>query len=54
MGEYADLMIDGESCSLCGVNFEESHGYPVACKSCWNQLSKADHKNFQKATEREI
>ena len=49
MGEYADMMIDGESCSLCGCNFEKSHGYPVVCSNCWKKLSKEDRKNHQKA-----
>ena len=35
MGEIADDMIDGFMCSWCGVYFENDHGYPVACDSCW-------------------
>lgn len=45
MGEIADDMIDGRCCALCGEYFiaEDinghdkgySHGYPVACNSCW-------------------
>ena len=44
MGEIADDMIDGSSCSLCGCYFKDpdskepkgySHGYPVYCKDCW-------------------
>ena len=43
MGEVADDMIDGSSCSLCGCYFKDpdskedklyTHGYPVACKDC--------------------
>lgn len=34
MGELADDMIEGASCSWCGVYFEGTHGYPVVCKDC--------------------
>lgn len=37
MGEMADLIIDGACCALCGVNFEQPHGFPVACSSCWEE-----------------
>lgn len=36
----ADDIIDGLSCSWCGVYFEQGHGYPVACKSCWKEALK--------------
>lgn len=45
MGEIANDMIDGGSCSWCGTYFEEEHGYPVVCKSC----SKDD--DYDKATD---
>lgn len=35
MGEIADDMACGLCCSECGVYFEEEHGYPVLCNSCW-------------------
>ena len=34
MGDMADLAINGETCSWCGIFFEEDHGYPVLCESC--------------------
>ena len=34
MGELADDMIEGRSCSWCGIYFVEEHGYPVVCKDC--------------------
>lgn len=34
MGILADDMIEGCSCSHCGVYFKEEHGYPVLCESC--------------------
>jgi hypothetical protein len=37
MGEIADDMIEGACCALCGECFEEEHGYPVACATCWTK-----------------
>jgi hypothetical protein len=34
MGEMADDMVNGFSCSWCGIYFKKEHGYPVVCKSC--------------------
>ncbi len=34
MGDIADDMICGLTCSYCGVYFESEHGYPVLCSSC--------------------
>lgn len=49
MGEIADSMIEGETCSFCGVMFENPHGYPIACQSCWDKDC-----GVQKATENEL
>lgn len=54
MGEIADDMVEGTCCSLCGEYFTAnddntnlySHGYPVACQSCWTPdcgFEKATH-----------
>ena len=40
MGDIADDMECGFQCSWCGVCFEEEHGYPVACDSCWREAMK--------------
>lgn len=37
MGEMADDMIEGYSCSWCGIYFRRPHGFPVICSSCWKQ-----------------
>lgn len=54
MGEIADDMIEGACCQLCMQYFVEDHGYPVVCNSCWNDLSKSEKKEYQKATKDEI
>ena len=56
MGEMANDMITGHSCSWCGAYFREEHGYPVVCDEC-----AAGHTDdelleigVQKATEPEL
>ncbi len=60
MGEIADDMIDGTSCSLCGCYFIKeiddkdperlyTHGYPVVCWDCWDELTKDERKMCQRA-----
>jgi len=36
--------VDGFSCSWCGVYFEDEHGFPVLCNSCWKDAIN-EHKN---------
>lgn len=36
MGEIAEDIMEGACCALCGIYFEQEHGYPVACSSCWS------------------
>lgn len=43
MGEIADDMINGRSCSWCGIYFKREHSFPVVCHDC-----------FYDATEEEI
>ncbi len=50
----ASDIIDGLCCQFCGVYFEEEHGYPVVCGSCYSSLSEEDRKNFSLATNREF
>lgn len=56
MGEIAEDMIEGRSCSWCGCYFHDpktgqsyEHGYPVVCKDCWEPdcgLAKAQVDTF--------
>ncbi len=51
MGEIANAMINGECCALCGQFFKKPHGYPVACKECWEKdcgYQKAIYSVWQK------
>lgn len=57
MGEIADDMTDGTSCQLCGQYFQSpnkteltyTHGYPVVCHVCWNDLKPKEKKDYQRA-----
>lgn len=42
MGEQADLMLNGDVCQICGMDFEdgESPGYPRTCSGCVPEDSK--------------
>ena len=49
MGEIADDIVNGACCALCGVYFEEEHGFPVACEDCYTEDC-----GYGRATEEEI
>ena len=54
MGEYADLMLEGGTCSLCGIYFIDDHEFPVLCEDCWNECSKKEREGYSKAFLDEI
>lgn len=56
MGDIADDMIEGRSCSQCGAFFHDpntgeiyEHGYPVVCYICWNRLTKEEREGVYPA-----
>ena len=55
MGEAADDMIEGFTCSWCGIYFEQPHGYPVLCRRCYHgDLEDAQASGLQVATIKEL
>ena len=50
----AQDMIDGFCCQLCGVYFEEEHGYPVLCEDCYKSLTDKEKEDYQLATYPEL
>lgn len=40
MGDYADMMLDGTCCQICGVvlDFGGGGGFPMTCGSCQQDL----------------
>ena len=55
MGEMAEDIVEGRTCSLCGVFFVDangdiySHGYPAVCWDCWGDLTKRERREYQRA-----
>ena len=48
MGEYADMILDGDSCSECGVYIGEGDGYPRPCDDCKETTKKRKVKKAKK------
>ena len=53
MGEMADDLICGLSCSRCGVYFEEEHGHEVICHFCYDAGTEEDNAGILRATNKE-
>ena len=58
MGDIAEDMINGTCCDFCGQYFKDTkskhdelftHGFPVVCWDCWNNIDKRDKKHFIRA-----
>lgn len=56
MGQAAEDMIDGTTCSCCGMFFQDNdpnkcftHGYPVVCKECWAEMNPAEIEEAKRA-----
>lgn len=54
MGEIADDLIAGRTCSWCGKVFTREHTYPVVCKWCWNEATASERKDLQRAIYPEL
>jgi len=37
MSETVNDIVNGLACACCGVYFEREHGYPVVCRSCYDE-----------------
>ena len=51
MGEIADDMVEGWTCSHCGMFFGEPHGYPVLCHECFDRETPAERAGVQRAEQ---
>jgi len=54
MGQIAEDMTEGRCCQICGVYFEEEHGYPVLCETCYDLLNENDKKGYSKSIYPEL
>ena len=63
MGDMANDMVDGTTCSICGLYFLTdggsketakvfTHGYPAACKKCFRAGMRRD--GIQKSNKRTL
>lgn len=52
--EKLDDVIQGKICSVCGTQFKQPHGCPVACNACYFELDEWDREIFQKSNEEEL
>jgi len=50
MGQIADDMVNGSSCSWCGIYFIKAHGYSVACVSCFDDEKLSHPEQFRKTS----
>jgi hypothetical protein len=50
----AEDVIDGLQCSHCGVCFEEEHGCPVLCDSCYKEQIKDYAEQKQQGKKMEL
>lgn len=44
MGEYADMILEGQMCQWCG-EILEGEGFPTLCQACQNEHGVDEHGN---------
>jgi peptide subunit release factor 1 (eRF1) len=50
MGEYADMIINGETCQYCMSEYpDEPVGYPWTCRDCKSEMTKGTKPKPQAA-----
>lgn len=42
MGEYAEMIIEGSACEICGEYMGEATGYTQRCNGCHNEITKLE------------
>jgi hypothetical protein len=52
MQAFANRILTGLVCGLCGCEFAQAHGVPVLCPACWRDDPDARH-GHQRATHPE-
>lgn len=43
MGEYAEMMIDGTLCQVCGEFMGDTPGHPRTCSGCLRDMERPQH-----------
>ena len=49
MGDVADMMINGDLCTECGVYISDGDGYPRRCRDC--RGGRKDNKSKSRGSE---
>ena len=42
MGEYAEMILDGSVCEICGEYMGDGDGYPQRCDDCHVEITKLE------------
>jgi len=45
MGEYADYMLNGDDCQVCGQHIGDGDGYPRTCGGCQREERREKRKD---------
>lgn len=51
MGEYADYMLNGDDCQVCGEHMGEGDGYPRTCAGCGGDDDEPAEKPRKERTD---
>lgn len=56
MGQISEDILDGTCCQFCGRYFTHpkkdslyTHGHPVVCYGCWEEMPKKEKINYERA-----
>lgn len=47
MGEYAEMMLEGDACSTCGEYLGDGDGFPRQCASCRRDEEREDRPSIR-------
>ena len=42
MGEFAEMMLEGDSCQECGDFLGDGPGFPMTCEYCHGEISEEE------------
>ncbi|KKN68347.1 hypothetical protein LCGC14_0452230 [marine sediment metagenome] len=53
MGEYAELILNGDDCESCGISFhDEGPGYPRRCKGCKDECDRDEKTDLMEILDK--
>lgn len=54
MGEYADMILDGDMCQICGLYMADSDGVPRTCADCVGAVGDVSYVTFARHQKHRI